>query len=100
MKTEEFSQWRFEIEKKTFRDPIEIAVNDRSGSHKSDTVSRRDFNKTIKFDKNSRRIKEPLFNVEVNIDDNYRTERLEIFADDDPSKLAESFTRKYGMKYS
>ena len=93
-------QWRFEIEKKTFRDPIEIAVNDRGGSNKSDTVSRRDFNKTIKFDKNSRRIKEPLFNVEVNIDDNYRTERLEIFADDDPSKLAESFTRKYGMEFS
>jgi hypothetical protein len=97
LKNEELPHWRFEIEKKTYRDPIETAVSERGGSSKYGAVSRRDFNKTIKLKNTSKKTKEPLFNVEVNIDDNYRTEKLEIFADDDPAKLSESFSRKYGM---
>jgi len=69
---------------------------ERGGSIKNKTISRRDFNKTMKLQNTLRGHREPLFNVEVNIDDNYRTERLEIYADDDPSKLAQSFSRKYG----
>jgi hypothetical protein len=88
-------KWRFEIEKKTFKDSIQYAVNEPEGSTKNIEISRRDFDKTLKFKNANVRTQEPLFNVEVNIDDNYRTEKLEIYAHDDPAKLAESFGRKY-----
>lgn len=101
LKNEVLPNWRFEIEKKTYKDPIELAINQPGNSTGKDiTISRRDFNKTMKLNNNlTRTVREPLFNVEVNIDDNYRTEKLEIFADDDPAKLAESFSRKYGKQY-
>ncbi len=100
LKNEELPKWRFEIEKKTLKDPIELAVHERGNSSgKNKTISRRDFDKTIKLNTNLRTIREPLFNVEINIDDNYRTKKLEIYPDDDPAKLAESFSKKYGSEF-
>lgn len=60
------------------------------------TVTRADFNKTLK-NKSIRNQREPLLNIEVNIDDNNTVEKLEIYSTDNPMTVAENFCRKYGM---
>ena len=39
---------------------------------------------------------EALLNIEVNIDDTNRIEKLEIYPNDDPIQVAETFCSKYG----
>jgi hypothetical protein len=94
---EELPTWSFGIEKKTYKDTITIMNSTNKEDRQArTTVSRRDFDKTFKFKDSVRSHQEPLLNIEVNIDDNNRVEKLEIYPNDDPIRVANSFSKKYG----
>jgi hypothetical protein len=85
--------WNFEIEKKTFKDTIEI--QNKTERRTKSSMTRADFLKTIKA-KTTGQNREPLLNIEVNIDDTNRVEKLEIYSNDDPMLVADQFCSKYG----
>lgn len=96
---EDLPHWDFSLEKKTYKDTIEMAqAPDR---RTKSNVTRADFNKTMKFG-GSRRIdkSEPLLNIEVNIDDSNSIQKLEIYSNDDPTVVVGNFCKKYGKVFS
>jgi hypothetical protein len=89
---DEYPQMNFQIEKKTFKDTFgKTERRSKSIMNGSSDL----FKTTMK----SKVIdsKEPFLNIEVNIDDRNRVEKLEIFSNDDPNTVAELFCQKYGM---
>ncbi len=88
---EELPTWNHALERKFHKDTLENF--NVTQSSKSDTRS--DFLKTFRHTKTS--LREPLLNIEVNIDDKNGVEKLEIYADDDPMLVAKDFCEKYGM---
>jgi hypothetical protein len=89
---EDLPHWDFSLEKRTYKDTIETlhSFDRRTKSN----VTRTDFNKTMKF-KASTRV-EPLLNIEVNIDDSNRVQKLQIFPHDDAGVVVENFCKRYG----
>jgi hypothetical protein len=79
----------FHIEKRFNKDTIEI--QNKSEKRNKSAMNRSDFFKTMKD-----KAKEPLLNIEVNIDDHNRVEKLEIYSNDDPILVADKFCHKYG----
>jgi len=100
LKDEELVSMKFGLEKKTYKDSIDIHSKQekKSPSHNVN-MSRDNFNKTVKFNKTNgtNSNQEPLLSIEVNIDDSNRLEKLEIYPNDDPLLAAETFCRKYGL---
>lgn len=91
---EELPAWDFTIERRTNKDTIEMIS--RPERRTKSVVTRRDFGKTLK-NKSHRNRRDPLLNIEVNIDDNNRVEKLEIYSNDDPMQVADTFCATYGL---
>jgi hypothetical protein len=87
----------FEIEKRTFKDNID-SMN-RSERRNNSSGNKNDYMKTVVGGKSvikQTTTREPILNIEVNIDDNNRIEKLEIYPNDDPMNVADEFCTKYG----
>jgi len=86
----------FEIEKRTFKDNID-SMN-RSERRNNSSGKKSDFMKTVVGGKSviKQTTREPILNIEVNIDDNNRIEKLEIYPNDDAMNVADEFCSKYG----
>jgi hypothetical protein len=79
----------FQIEKRFNKETIEN--QNKSEKRKKSAMNTSDFFKTT-----NTKAREPLLNIEVNIDDHNRVEKLEIYSEDDPILVADKFCHKYG----
>jgi len=93
---EDYPSMTFEIEKRTFKDNID-SMN-RSERRNNSSEKKSDFMKTVVGGKSviKQTTREPILNIEVNIDDNNRIEKLEIYPNDDAMNVADEFCSKYG----
>ncbi len=93
---EDYPSMTFEIEKRTFKDNID-SMN-RSERRNNSSGKKSDFMKTVVGGKSviKQTTREPILNIEVNIDDNNRIEKLEIYPNDDAMNVADEFCSKYG----
>jgi len=82
------------LRKKTNKDTIENQ-NKTEPKKTNQNVSRREFGNTIKF-KGTASNEEILISLDVNIDYN-RVEKLEIYPNDDPVTVVNSFCKKYSL---
>jgi hypothetical protein len=93
---EDYPSMTFEIEKRTYKDNIDVM--NRSERITQSNATKNEFMKTVVGGKSviKQTTREPLLNIEVNIDDNNRIEKLEIYPNDDPMHVADEFCSKYG----
>jgi hypothetical protein len=92
LKEEELPEMVFNLEKKSNKETFDNFDKKEKGI--KGNISRSDFNKTVQV-KSS--VNDPLLNIEVNIDDNNKIEKLEIYKGDDPIKISENFCKKHGL---
>ena len=93
---EELPSWNFSIERRFFNDTIEMETQMKTEFKNNMTFTKEDFNRTVRHNKTNRLSREPLLKIEVNLDENNRVQKLEIYSNDDPSRVAENFAKKYG----
>lgn len=103
LKEHELPGWQFGMEKKTYKDSIEISTMKAKKSENPNIT--RDgkiefilgFSHTMRKKTGSSQKEEPLLNIEVNIDNKNRVERLQVFPNDDPNQVAEDFCSKFSL---
>jgi len=94
IKEEELPCWNFAMERKNHRETIETTNRNEKKAQSNST--RQEFKKTVRETKMEMK-REVLLNIEVNIDDSERVEKLEIFPNDNPLVVVEEFCKKFDL---
>jgi len=93
LKEEDLPLWHFGIERKNHRESIELS-NRKEKNYSVNTQTRSSFKQTNKTKQNAKNV---LLNIEVNIDDSNRIEKLEICQNDDPMSVVDAFCTKFNL---
>jgi len=98
LKEEELPGMNFHLEKKYHKETIDTTLKkEKKIAVNQNNITRPDFKKTMKNTKATTQNQEVLLNIEVNIDDSNRVEKLEIYPSDDPLAVVDSFCKKFGL---